>query len=140
MVILDVQMPDLDGWQVLGEIRADEALRDLAVILCTVKASPSDLTRGWEAGCDAYITKPFDIGEMSVEVACLAALTPEELTRRRLERRLALLGRRSGRAAPSTVSSDELAVLQLAEADDVATSSAAVDRFELVGRRPAPRR
>ena len=90
VVILDVQMPDLDGWQVLGEIRADEALRDTPVILCTVKASASDLSRGWEIGCDAYVTKPFDIEVMSSEVTSLAELTPEELVRRRSQRRLAL--------------------------------------------------
>ena len=90
VVILDVQMPDLDGWQVLGEIRADAALRGTPVILCTVKASAIDLNRGWEAGCDAYLTKPFDIADMSSEVAILATLTPEELIVRRAERRLAL--------------------------------------------------
>ena len=90
VVILDVQMPDLDGWQVLGEIRGDEHLRDTPVILCTVKASPSDLSRGWEAGCDAYLTKPFDITAMSDEVAALAGLNAEELAIRRRERRLAL--------------------------------------------------
>jgi CheY-like chemotaxis protein len=90
VVILDVQMPDLDGWQVLRQIRADEALRDTPVILCTVKASASDLNRGWESGCDAYLTKPFDIADMSSEVAILAELTPEELVVRRAERRLGL--------------------------------------------------
>ena len=65
-------------------------LRDLPVILCTVKSSPADLSRGWGAGCDAYLTKPFDIAEMSDEVACLAALSPAELVRRRQERRLGL--------------------------------------------------
>jgi DNA-binding response OmpR family regulator len=90
VVILDVQMPDLDGWHVLGEIRADEDLRDTPVILCTVKASPADLSRGWEIGCDAYLTKPFDIEEMANEVAALAGLTADELTQRRAERRLAL--------------------------------------------------
>jgi DNA-binding response OmpR family regulator len=90
VVILDVQMPDLDGWEVLTEIRGDEELRDTPVILCTVKASAADLTRGWDVGCDAYVTKPFDINDMSSEVAALADLSPAELTRRRQERRLAL--------------------------------------------------
>ena len=87
VVILDVQMPDLDGWQVLGEIRRDEALRDTPVILCTVKSSATDLSRGWEVGCDAYLTKPFDIEEMSTEVATLAMLTADELLERRRTRR-----------------------------------------------------
>ncbi len=76
VVILDVQMPDLDGWQVLATIREDATLRDLPVILCTVRAGAADLTRGWLAGCDAYLPKPFDIAHMSTEVATLAG-TPE---------------------------------------------------------------
>ena len=87
VVILDVQMPDLDGWHVLGEIRGDDDLRDLPVILCTVKSSTADLTRGWEAGCDAYLTKPFDIGAMAAEVATLAGLSPDDRIRRREARR-----------------------------------------------------
>jgi CheY-like chemotaxis protein len=87
VVILDVQMPDLDGWQVLGEIRRDESLRDLAVILCTVKASPDDLERGWRTGCDAYLTKPFDIAAISNEVTSLASLSPDERRARRTARR-----------------------------------------------------
>jgi CheY-like chemotaxis protein len=87
VVVLDVQMPDLDGWQVLDQIREDEALRDLPVILCTVKASFDDLDRGWKAGCDGYLTKPFDIATVSAEVAALSAMTRDELTRRRAERR-----------------------------------------------------
>jgi DNA-binding response OmpR family regulator len=87
VVILDVQMPDLDGWQVLGEIRRDDSLRDLAVILCTVKASPDDLERGWRTGCDAYLTKPFDISAISNEVSSLASLTADERRARRDARR-----------------------------------------------------
>ncbi len=87
VVILDVQMPDLDGWQVLTEIRRDEALRDLAVILCTVRAGAADLSRGWLTGCDGYVPKPFDIADMSTHVADLATTSPEELQRRRDERR-----------------------------------------------------
>jgi CheY-like chemotaxis protein len=89
VVVLDGQMPVLDGWEVLAAIRADDSLLDVPVILCTVQASPTDLARGWETGCDAYLTKPFDIAAMADEVTTLSELSLEDLERRRAERRLA---------------------------------------------------
>lgn len=86
VVVLDVQMPDLDGWEVLEAMRADDALRDVPVMMCTVRASADDLARGWAAGCDAYQSKPFDLATISAEIRALAAATPEELRRRRRER------------------------------------------------------
>ena len=84
--MLDVQMPDLDGWQVLEAIRRDDSLRDTAVMLCTVRASAEDLHRGWVAGCDAYQPKPFDIAAVSAQVAALAATPVDELSRLRRRR------------------------------------------------------
>jgi CheY-like chemotaxis protein len=86
VVVLDVQMPDLDGWQVLEAMRADDALRDVPVMMCTVRASAADLARGWAAGCDAYQSKPFDLATISAEISALAAASPEELWRLRRER------------------------------------------------------
>ena len=61
VVVLDVQMPDLDGWEVLGQVRATEELSGTAVVLCTVRAGAADRERGQRLGADAYITKPFDV-------------------------------------------------------------------------------
>lgn len=81
VVILDVQMPDMDGWETLRTIRGMDG--DVAVILCTVKASPADAVRGWDLGCDAYVRKPFDIHELTATTTTLARLQHEA----RLERR-----------------------------------------------------
>jgi two-component system response regulator MprA len=86
VVVLDVQMPDMDGWQVLEAIRSDHDVADCAVMLCTVKAGAGDLARGWELGCDAYEAKPFDLGAISTHVAELAALPVDERWRRRRQR------------------------------------------------------
>ena len=86
VVVLDVQMPDLDGWQVLEAMRADEALCDVPVMLCTVRASAADLARGWAAGCDAYQNKPFDLASISAEIGELASASSEELRQRRRQR------------------------------------------------------
>jgi DNA-binding response OmpR family regulator len=60
VVILDVMMPNLDGWQVCERLREDERFADLPVIFLSARAQESDVTRGDDAGADAYVTKPFD--------------------------------------------------------------------------------
>ena len=62
IVVLDVQMPEVDGWETLRRLRADPRTADLPVILCTVKGLPEDTLKGWSLGCDGYLAKPFDIG------------------------------------------------------------------------------
>jgi len=72
VVLLDVQMPVMDGWQTLSQIRSSKATAALPVIMCTVKSRPEDRLRGWELGCDGYLSKPFDIGELIRTVRSVA--------------------------------------------------------------------
>jgi DNA-binding response OmpR family regulator len=58
-VVLDVMMPGLDGIDVLRELRADESLAGLPIVLLTAKAGVSAEQEGWNAGATAYLTKPF---------------------------------------------------------------------------------
>jgi CheY-like chemotaxis protein len=62
VVLLDVMMPELDGWQVCERIRADDdaVLASTPVVFLSARAQESDLARGTEVGADAYVTKPFD--------------------------------------------------------------------------------
>jgi CheY-like chemotaxis protein len=60
VVLLDVMMPELDGWQVCERIRADAELAHTPVVFLSARAQESDLARGAEVGADAYVTKPFD--------------------------------------------------------------------------------
>ncbi len=68
IVLLDVQMPDVDGWETLSRLRADPRTRDLPIVLCTVKGLPEDTLKGWSLGCDGYLGKPFDIGGLVDEL------------------------------------------------------------------------
>ncbi len=68
IVLLDVQMPDVDGWETLSRLRHDARTADLPVVLCTVKGLPEDTLRGWSLGCDGYLGKPFDIGGLVEEL------------------------------------------------------------------------
>jgi DNA-binding response OmpR family regulator len=83
LVLLDVQMPELDGWDTLRGIRADHGLRDLPVVLCTVKSGPVDTALGWTLGCDGYVVKPFAIDALVGEVEAVLARSPEERTAHR---------------------------------------------------------
>jgi two-component system OmpR family response regulator len=58
-VILDIMMPDVDGYQVLQHIRATPSTAHLPVIFLTAKATPTDIEKGLALGANHYITKPF---------------------------------------------------------------------------------
>ena len=59
LILLDVMMPRMDGFQTLEALKADPATRDIQVFLLTVKSKEVDRQRGYEIGADDYLTKPF---------------------------------------------------------------------------------
>jgi len=59
LVLLDIMLPELDGFEVCRRIKGQEATRNLPVIMLTAKKSREDMARGEEVGADWYITKPF---------------------------------------------------------------------------------
>ena len=68
VVVLDVGLPDLDGWQVLQRIRQDSAV---PVLMLTGHADEPDKVRGLRGGADDYLTKPFGIDEFTARVEAL---------------------------------------------------------------------
>jgi DNA-binding response OmpR family regulator len=72
VAVLDIGMPKLDGLEVLARMRADETLKGTRVLLLTAKAQESDMRRGYEAGADAYVRKPFSPSDLSARVRELA--------------------------------------------------------------------
>ncbi len=60
LVVLDVMMPEMDGFEVLQTLRKDHATRELPVIMLTANAQDADIFRGWQSGLDCYLTKPFN--------------------------------------------------------------------------------
>jgi two-component system alkaline phosphatase synthesis response regulator PhoP len=59
LVILDIMMPEMDGWQVCKKIRQDPLYKNLSIIMLTVKKSDADQIKGLNIGSDEYMTKPF---------------------------------------------------------------------------------
>jgi DNA-binding response OmpR family regulator len=64
VVLLDVSMPEKDGFETLKELRADPTTRDIPVIMLTATNRESDIVRAFQAGATDYITKPFHSGEL----------------------------------------------------------------------------
>jgi CheY-like chemotaxis protein len=91
VAIIDVQMPGMDGWETLAQLRRDRLTSELPVLLCTVKSGPADLLRAWELGCDGYLEKPFDIAELVTEVEAVQARTADQRVAFREQRRLAAM-------------------------------------------------
>jgi CheY-like chemotaxis protein len=63
-LLLDVGMPDMDGFQVLSALRADPATRTTPIVMLTAAQSETEIVRGFDLGADDYITKPFRAHEM----------------------------------------------------------------------------
>ncbi len=59
LVLLDIAIPEIDGFEVCRQIKANEATRHIPVIILSAKKSKEDLVMGEQAGADWYITKPF---------------------------------------------------------------------------------
>lgn len=63
IVLLDLNLPGKDGRQVLAEIKSDEALRSIPVIVLTTSTAPSDVARCYDLHANCYITKPVDFNQ-----------------------------------------------------------------------------
>ncbi len=85
LILLDVNMPGKDGFEVLREIRTDPALEHISVIILTAaRPDPSDMQYGLNLGADDYVTKPFDRRELLARIRTkLRAKESEEIIRRR---------------------------------------------------------
>ena len=64
LVITDVMMPQVNGYQFLKQLRDDMRFKSLPVVFLTARGMTSDRIQGYQAGCDAYLSKPFDPDEL----------------------------------------------------------------------------
>jgi PleD family two-component response regulator len=68
LIILDIRLPDIDGYEVASRVRGDRRTAEIPIIFLTEKRSRSDRLLGLEIGADDYITKPFDLQELRLRV------------------------------------------------------------------------
>ena len=78
LLVLDVMMPYMDGFEVLKSIRKDPATEKLPVILLTAKAQDKDVFEGYHFGADMYLTKPFNPRELVSFVQRIAKGDPDD--------------------------------------------------------------
>ncbi len=71
LVVLDVMMPAVDGWQVLERLRSQDSGSSVPVIMLTADDSSTSKIRGFELGADDYLTKPFSVRELRCRIAAV---------------------------------------------------------------------
>jgi len=64
LIIMDLSMPEMDGWTATGLIKRDPKTSSIPLIALTAHALPGDRQRAMDAGCDEYMTKPMDLGDL----------------------------------------------------------------------------
>ena len=73
VIMLDVMMPKVDGYQTLKSIKENNKLKDTKVVFLTAKNKASDIEKGLKLGADKYITKPFSVKKIVSEIKELIA-------------------------------------------------------------------
>lgn len=71
LAILDVMMPTMDGYEATSTLREDESTKEMPIILLTARAQEADVSRGFEAGADDYVRKPFSPQELTSRVEAI---------------------------------------------------------------------
>jgi two-component system, OmpR family, response regulator len=78
VVLLDVSLPDADGFQILERIRGNPKIKNLPVIMMTGKSEVTDVARGLSLGADGYVTKPFKISGLVQAVNTVLGIEQKE--------------------------------------------------------------
>jgi CheY-like chemotaxis protein len=71
LILMDLSLPVLDGWEAARRLKADPATRSIPIIALTAHAMAGDRERALEAGCDDYETKPVDLARLVAKIEAL---------------------------------------------------------------------
>ena len=71
LILMDLSMPEMDGWDAAKQLKADERTRKIPVLALTAHTLPGDRKRAMEAGCNGYISKPINVASFEKLVATL---------------------------------------------------------------------
>jgi len=73
LVLLDIMMPDVDGYEICRHIKTSQKLKDAKVVFMSAKSKEADIKKGYDLGASLYITKPFSTREMMKQIKELTA-------------------------------------------------------------------
>jgi two-component system, cell cycle response regulator DivK len=73
VILMDLSLPEMDGWEAARRLKASELTREIPIIALTAYASESDRARAIEAGCDDYETKPLDLEQLLRKIRALTS-------------------------------------------------------------------
>ena len=68
LILLDLAMPEMDGWEVAKKLKNDIVTRDIPIIAVTAHALPRDRDLAFQSGCNAFIVKPFSVAKLISEI------------------------------------------------------------------------
>jgi two-component system cell cycle response regulator DivK len=68
LILMDVQLPEMDGYEATRRLKADPVLRSIPLIIVTSYALSGDAEKAWAAGCDAYFAKPYIPQELLAKI------------------------------------------------------------------------
>lgn len=74
LIVLDVMMPEMTGFEVLEKLKGDPTTADIPIIMLTARAQDADVLRGWQSGVECYLTKPFNPMELIAFVKRIFAM------------------------------------------------------------------
>ncbi|MBS1741461.1 MAG: response regulator [Bacteroidetes bacterium] len=73
LVLLDIMMPDVDGYEICRQIKEDPVLESIQVVFMSAKTKDSDIRKGYELGASLYVTKPFSTRDLMKKIKELLA-------------------------------------------------------------------
>ena len=74
LILLDMSLPVMDGWEAAGQIKGDERTKSIPIIALTAHAMEGDMEKAMDAGCDDYDTKPVDLARLIGKINKLLGL------------------------------------------------------------------
>ncbi len=127
LIVLDIMMPDIDGYEVTQELRKDTEIGDIPIIMFTAKGQVDDKVAGYEAGADDYLTKPVHPIELVAHVRSLLTRTkskqvpaakPAPITRKKFI--IGVVGTKGGLGVSTLVLNLAASYAQLSKSDSIA--------------------
>jgi two-component system cell cycle response regulator DivK len=71
LILMDITLPGMDGWEVARLLKADQSTRHIPIIALTARVLLTDQAKAFEVGCDDYDTKPIDFGRLTEKIGSL---------------------------------------------------------------------